>query len=147
MSYYGSFGNMPRGTEVYTCNCVEGHCSGCGECCSDLLPLTDAELRTLKDYAQRHRLREHRKAPFFDRGAVDFTCPFRNEAERKCEVYSVRPQICRAFICSKDLRSAEEDRDLISQHRSSRSLRWEIFGNDETVKAVAGAFALAAAQM
>lgn len=21
-------------------NCIDGHCSGCGECCADLLPLT-----------------------------------------------------------------------------------------------------------
>ena len=24
-------------------NCIDGHCSGCGECCADLLPLTKGD--------------------------------------------------------------------------------------------------------
>lgn len=23
---------------IYSNNCIDGHCSGCGECCADLLP-------------------------------------------------------------------------------------------------------------
>lgn len=137
MGYYGSIGALPRDFEMYSNHCVDGKCVGCGECCADLLPVTDAELRRLKEYARRHQLREHRQAPFFDRSAVDFTCPFRNESEKKCDVYAVRPLICRSFICSKTLMNAKDDRDLLSQARPPRSLRWEIFGNSETVDAVA----------
>lgn len=40
-------------------NCIEGHCSGCGECCADLLPLTKGEIKRLRDYARKHRLQEN----------------------------------------------------------------------------------------
>lgn len=30
-------------------NCIDGHCSGCGECCADLLPLTKGEIKRLKE--------------------------------------------------------------------------------------------------
>lgn len=29
-------------------NCIGGHCSGCGECCADLLPLTKGEIKRLR---------------------------------------------------------------------------------------------------
>lgn len=35
-------------------NCIDGHCSGCGECCADLLPLTKGEIKRLRDYARKH---------------------------------------------------------------------------------------------
>ena len=31
---------------------------------------------------------------------IDLTCPFRNNKERKCDIYEVRPKICRSFICN-----------------------------------------------
>lgn len=40
-------------------NCIDGHCSGCGECCADLLPLTKGEIKRLRDYARKHQLQEN----------------------------------------------------------------------------------------
>ncbi len=138
MGYYGSILDVPKDGEGYACHCVDGKCSGCGECCTDMLPLTDRELRRIKAYAKAHNLQEHRQAPFFDPYAVDFTCPFRNQAERRCEIYPVRPAICRSFVCSKPLMAAHADRDSIYQGREERSLRYEVFGNPETVGFIAG---------
>ena len=28
----------------------KGKCTGCGECCSNILPLSDAEIKRIKDY-------------------------------------------------------------------------------------------------
>lgn len=39
-------------------NCIDGHCSGCGECCADLLPLTKGEIKRLRDYARKHHLQK-----------------------------------------------------------------------------------------
>ena len=139
MSYYGSFAELPKDGEQYGCNCIGGKCSGCGECCTDLLPLTDNELHALKRYAAEHHLKEHRQAPFYDPNATDLTCPFRNQQTRKCEVYPVRPYICRSFICTKTLEEAHRDRDLIHASRTPRSLRWEVFGNDEVVRFISSA--------
>lgn len=133
MAYYGSYLDLPKDGEFYSNNCVDGKCSNCGECCSDLLPLTDAEVRKIKRYAKAHNLKEHRQAPFFDPKAIDLTCAFRNEQTKRCDIYPVRPLICQAFICTKSLQTAHHDRDLIHQSRSVHSLRYEVFGNAETL--------------
>lgn len=96
MAYYCSYLDLPADGSEYSNNCIDGRCSNCGECCSDLLPLTDGEVSKLKRYAQAHNLKEHRQAPFFDPKATDLTCPFRNEQTKRCDVYPVRPLICRS---------------------------------------------------
>ena len=135
MSTYGSIERMMASQEErYKNSCVNGKCSGCGECCTDLLPLTDAELKRLKDYAKRHNLRENRHSCFWDKNATDLTCPFLNKDTSKCDVYPIRPVICREFICSKEYEQAIADRDFItSQSRTIRSLRFEVFGNSESL--------------
>ena len=133
MGYYGSVMEIPKGADRYSCHCEDGKCSGCGECCTDVLPLTDRELKIIKDYAKAHGLKEHRQAPFFDPGAIDFTCPFRNQIEHRCDIYPVRPKICRSFICSKPLGEAHMERDRIYIGRREHSLRYEVFGNSEVL--------------
>ena len=44
---------------MYHCNCVDGKCIGCGECCSDILPVTSREIKRLKQYVKKHHLKEH----------------------------------------------------------------------------------------
>lgn len=74
-------------------NCIGGHCSGCGECCADLLPLTKGEIKRLRDYARKHHLRENKRSFLETKGGPDLSCPFRNEHTKQCDVYSVRPLI------------------------------------------------------
>lgn len=141
MAYYGSYLDLPADGSEYSNNCIDGKCSNCGECCSDLLPLTDAEVSKLKRYAAAHNLKEHRQAPFFDQKATDLTCPFRNEQTKRCDVYPVRPLICREFICTKSLQQAHHDRNLVHQSRRAHSLRYEVFGNSETLDFIRGIMA------
>lgn len=138
MPHYDSIMDVPSPEERYSNNCIDGKCSHCGECCADLLPLTKGELEILKRYARKHNLKEHRQSPFWDPKATDLTCPFRNQQTKRCDVYPVRPLICKSFICSKKLMDAHEDRDLISASRKTYSLRWEIFGNPECIELIAG---------
>ena len=139
MAYYGSYLDLPTDGSEYSNNCVGGKCSNCGECCADLLPLTDAEVEKLKRYARAHNLKEHRQAPFFDQTAIDLTCPFRNEQTKRCDVYPVRPLICREFICTKSLQQAHHDRNLVHLSRRVCSLRYVIFGNSESLDFIRGA--------
>lgn len=141
MSYYSSFAELFKDGDQYGCNCIDGQCSNCGNCCTDMLPLTMGELLRLKEYAKKHRLKEHRQAPFWDWKATDMTCPFRNQQTKKCDVYPARPRICREFLCSKDKAEAQRDRDaIIEEGRTHYSLRWEIFGNDEVIRSMVGPF-------
>lgn len=102
--------HLPTDGEFYSNNCVDGHCIGCGECCTDLLPTTRREIVRLRDYAKKHQLKEHRLPAGAALESVDLTCPFRNEMTKRCEVYPVRPLICRAFICSRTLQAARKTR-------------------------------------
>lgn len=140
MSHYGSWQEIVKDGDRYGCNCIDGQCSNCGECCTDMLPLTKGELLRLKDYAAKHHLKQHRQAPFWDLKATDLTCPFRNQQTKKCDAYPARPYICRTFICSKTKEDAHRDRDLISESRGIYSLRWEVFGNDEVISSPVGHF-------
>ena len=36
-----------------TCN---GKCSSCGECCSDILPLDNFEIKKIRDYINKHKI-------------------------------------------------------------------------------------------
>ena len=124
---------LPDHVGSYTNNCIDGKCSGCGECCVDLLPVTPAEIRRIREYVRKHDIKEHRQAPFFDPNATDLSCLFRNQQTKKCEVYPARPYICRTFTCAKTREDAIRDRDLIHKERDVHSLRWEVFENPEAL--------------
>lgn len=79
----------------------DGKCSNCGQCCSDFLPISDEEIKRIKRYVQRKGIKEHRLNYPTAAPAEDYTCPFRNNVKRVCEIYEVRPAICRDFKCDK----------------------------------------------
>lgn len=139
MPIVSSLDHLPTDGEFYSNNCVDGHCIGCGECCTDLLPTTRREIVRLRDYAKKHQLKEHRLPAGAALESVDLTCPFRNETTKRCEVYPVRPLICRAFICSRTLQAAQKTRDLVQSDRDIHSLRWEIFKNPESIALIQAA--------
>lgn len=141
MGYYCSIMDAPSPEECYSNHCVDGKCTHCGECCADLLPLTPGELEIIKRYVKKHKIKEHRQAPFWDRNATDLTCPFRNQQTKRCDIYPARPLICKEFICSKSLMDAHRDRDLIHSSRKVYSLRYEIFRNAECLKLLHSALA------
>lgn len=125
--------------DFYSNHCIDGQCTHCGECCADLLPLTPGELERIRRYVKKHKVKEHRQAPFYDRNATDLTCPFRNQQTKRCDIYPARPLICRMFICSKDIMEAHKDRDEIHKGRKVYSLRWEIFENPESIQLLTAA--------
>ena len=82
--------------------CVNGKCSGCGQCCSNYLPLSDKEIKAIKLYIKRNNIQpaKHLLAPVRAK-PVDMICPFRDEEKRVCTIYEVRPLICRIFQCNR----------------------------------------------
>ena len=76
---------------------INGHCSGCGECCSDTLPLSKSDIKRIKRYLA------HKKVKAVNRGncmELDCICPFLNK-DNRCNIYEVRPKICRVYQCNK----------------------------------------------
>ena len=89
--------DMEHGVYDFT---KDGECSQCGQCCANFLPMSEKELKIIKRYVKKHHIKPQKHLMPTVEPCVDFTCPFRNDAERKCMCYEVRPQICRSFLCS-----------------------------------------------
>ena len=111
--------------EDHTCN---GHCSGCGECCGNFLPMSADEVAAIHRHLKRHPVREQRHNAMM---GVDATCPFRDEKTRKCLIYSIRPGICRSFMCNYTLDDLATNKELFHKKNTVVDLRREFFGNGE----------------
>ena len=112
---------------------VNGKCSSCGKCCSNLLPLSDREIKRIKTYVAKHHIKEQRHNVAV---GVDMTCPFRDEANRKCLIYEIRPAICQQFMCNhthEDIMKAKLDFHQINKPVFMRSV---FFGNKEDINLI-----------
>ena len=107
-----------------------GKCSNCGECCSDLLRLSKYEISIIKRYIKKHNIKEQRHNAMV---GYDMTCPFRDEANKRCLIYNVRPQICKSFMCNH--RDEDIAKSKIDFHKVNKvvCMRNEFFGNTEDV--------------
>lgn len=123
----GSLGELinewSQGVHDFTKN---GKCSQCGQCCSDILPLSKDEIKKIRRYIRDNEIKEHVHRPPVNTPTFDITCPFRNDAEKKCDIYKVRPMICKQFICNKP--PTEADKLLFSSTRHVISMRMTFFG-------------------
>lgn len=111
-----------------------GKCSNCGNCCTNLIVMSDREVNRIKVYLRQHPVNEQFLKSKIDIKSVDMTCPFRDHVHGKCLIYSVRPEICKQFICNKDEYSLLLNRNkLASENRRSVFMRTEFFGNKEDI--------------
>ena len=80
---------------------VDDKCSKCGECCGRVLPITDKEIKNIKKYIKGKKLKIYpasQKTCLSE--IVNFNCPFLDpDAENKCQIYPVRPKICKVYTC------------------------------------------------
>lgn len=118
---------MHRDNQTVTDFTRDGKCSMCGECCGDMLPLSAREINRIKRYVKDHGIREHTNAVV----AADFNfkCPFRDDARRKCDIYDVRPKICRSFMCNYDRQKISANKALFHQRYEVISIRSVFFRN------------------
>lgn len=127
----GTFAQMQEefnnGTYDLTDN---GKCTQCGACCSNLLPMTAEEIETIHKYIKKHNIKEYKHILPLAEPTLDLTCPFLNDSKpnEKCDIYEVRPRICRDFICDP------KQRPLVDVKYASKCLpvfvREEFFGKD-----------------
>lgn len=113
----------------FTCN---GKCSNCGQCCSDFLPVSESEIIRIKKYIKQKGIKESKHIPIIS-NTMDFTCPFRDNENKKCLIYEVRPEICRRFICSKSMPEIEDAKKLCEKTREMVSMR-NIFFDGEPLQ-------------
>lgn len=110
----------------------DGQCSNCGECCSDFLPISPEEIKRISAYIKKHGIKEQKHfLPVANPPDWDFVCPFRNNTERKCMIYEVRPAICRDFRCDKLRKQIEADKAMYHGLYAPHSMRMTFFGGNE----------------
>jgi hypothetical protein len=87
-----------------------GECTGCGSCCSNLLVLTDKEIKEIRRYIKTHNIKEckYGVAIPLAQPILDMCCPFLDDRKpnHKCTIYEFRPKVCRDFICCPSERPA-----------------------------------------
>lgn len=85
----------------------EDSCTKCGRCCSNILPMTDIEIESIKKYIREHGIKEQKpnclNYPECGIGIKNLVCPFLDESKTlKCTIYEKRPMICRFFSCKRE---------------------------------------------
>ena len=78
---------------------INGECSGCGRCCTNILPLSQKEIQKIKSYIGQYKVTPVNRNNVLTKEYSN-VCPFLSK-ENKCNIYKVRPEICKRFICSK----------------------------------------------
>lgn len=97
-SFKGMLSDFQNGTYDFTC---DGKCIGCGECCSNILPLATKEIKEIKRYVTKHKIKQIKHGATVCKEQLDLVCPFLDNSKDKdkCLIYPVRPMVCRMFIC------------------------------------------------
>jgi Fe-S-cluster containining protein len=115
---------MKSGVFDYTDN---GACTNCGQCCGNYLPISTKEIQIIKRYIKKHNIAEQiRKYPTAN-ALFDMQCPFRDEINKKCTIYEVRPAICRDFKCDKPRKNIEADKALYHSKYEIVDMRMEFY--------------------
>lgn len=92
----GTMPHMGNGSEYQGCEPQDltdnGICTQCGECCTNLLPISDSDIRRIRHYIKRHCIRPINHIPVLIQGpTLDMVCPFLDDKkpDRKCLIYPV----------------------------------------------------------
>lgn len=109
----------------------KGKCTGCGNCCSAILPMTEKEIEIIRKYIKKHHIKECKHGIPLVQPILDMTCPFldTNKKTEKCKIYSVRPVICRCFICAEP-HGALKHKELWKGVRKPMDVRETFYGKD-----------------
>ena len=123
---------MNDGPHDYT---KDGKCSGCGNCCSNLLPMSAGEIADIRRYIAKNNIRPHSNigSPLA-KPIIDLTCPFLDTTrpKDKCMIYSHRPFICRVFMCNKKPWESDMTRKEYMRKRFAVDVRKTFFGDRQT---------------
>lgn len=117
--------DIPIGHKVF---CKDGKCSNCGECCSNILPLTQKEIKQIKKYIYAHNIKpcEH-TVNVLRQKPVDMVCPFRDNVNKCCTIYPVRPLVCRLYMCSNGIEEFKQQcKD--NQKAVSKTYPYDVWG-------------------
>lgn len=105
---------------------VDGKCCGCGNCCSNMLPMSQKEIDAIHKYIKKYSIKACKHLILAARQPYDMVCPFRDNDNKVCTIYPVRPEICKQFVCDNE-RRVKHNRKLLGQTRTVVLVREEFF--------------------
>ena len=94
-----------------TDNSICGRCSKCGECCTNLLPITQTEINEIQKYVTKNNIHPQLQLLVMENR---LTCPYYDG--KKCLIYEIRPLICKIFYCYKKP-TVEDGKNLVKEQR------------------------------
>lgn len=68
----------------------DGECTGCGSCCSNLLPMNGKEIKEIRRYIRKHDIKECRRMFPAVKQPLDMTCPFLDISKGKISAEFIR---------------------------------------------------------
>ena len=91
--------------------------------------MTDKEIEVIRRCIKKNHIKECKRGIPLANPVIDMTCPFLNTDKKteKCTIYSVRPAICRCFICSEP-NGALKNKELWSGVRKPVNVRETFYG-------------------
>lgn len=128
MSRLGSMKQMCEDCGSITDFTQNGECSGCGNCCGNILPISDVEIKRIRVYVKNHDIKEQVCRFPTSEPIIDMQCPFRDESARRCTIYPARPAICRDFRCDKPKKKILADKAMYHGKYSPVDMRSVFFG-------------------
>ena len=103
------------------CNMQDGKCSNCGNCCGNFLPLTQTEINIIRIHIKDHQIKE------IPHEENSLTCPVRDDENKCCTIYEVRPYICRFWRCDGHM-TQKQEKTLLKAKRMPVNMRTLFFG-------------------
>lgn len=93
-------------------NYCNGECSRCGECCAIGLPITRKEEKEIRKYIKKNNIK---KQEIYNpiTNTLFARCCFYNPKKKICEIYPVRPEICRKFCCTQSQEDIQKQKAAI----------------------------------
>ncbi len=80
-------------------DCLERECA---ECCSNLIVLTDEEIKS-GDYQMKRAIAPKQKKQFWVlKQGLDLKCVYLDRETSRCSIYENRPESCREWTCDED---------------------------------------------
>ena len=102
----------------HTCN---GKCSRCGSCCTEHLPVTRREVEDIRRWLADHPDYQPHYMSWQTGSNLYSICPFHNPNTGLCDIYEVRPYVCRDFICCRKKPNLEKKRLLYAKRADFNS--------------------------
>ena len=94
-----------------------GKCpTSCGRCCTNILPVSDYEIKKIKQYIKHHKIEVNNpnKDNNVFNGDYEDVCPFLDKNKR-CQIYIQRPEVCKWFMCNgSEGEFCHEDKKIVS---------------------------------